>query len=121
MHLAPDSIGAQDAVGFDRWPLAPFFIMLGFMGFFFLQKVLAPTLRLDHHHSDALVRFSRPTVGQPSRGRPTRLPPSQYCSLTEEQYAGRRLSDDEVPALVSAAHWRPWEGFGRSLSAPSCG
>lgn len=57
MHLFPDALEAQEDVGFDRWPLAAFFVVLGFTAFFFLQKALAPSLGLGHAgHSEALVR-----------------------------------------------------------------
>lgn len=56
MHLFPDALEAQADVGFDRWPLAAFFVVLGFTAFFFLQKALAPSLGLGHDgHSEALV------------------------------------------------------------------
>ena len=51
-----DSVAAQDEVGFDRWPIAGFFVGLGFFTFFFLQKVLAPMLGLGHTHNAAVIR-----------------------------------------------------------------
>ncbi len=51
MHLLMDSVGAQEDVNFTRWPIAGFFVGIGFFTFFFLQKVLAPSLGLGHTHN----------------------------------------------------------------------
>ena len=56
-----DSVSAQNDIGFDRWPIAGFFVGLGFFTFFFLQKVLAPMLGLGHTHNTAVTRV-RPTA-----------------------------------------------------------
>ena len=62
MHLMLDSVEAQDDVGFDRWPIAGFFVGLGFFTFFFLQKVLAPMLGLGHTHNAAVTRVRCSTI-----------------------------------------------------------
>jgi hypothetical protein len=54
MHLGPDALEAQDAVGLDRFPLAAMLIALSFLVIFFLHRILAPALRLAPHlHSHA--------------------------------------------------------------------
>jgi zinc transporter 1/2/3 len=49
MHLGPDALEAQDAVGLDRFPLAAMLIALSFLTIFFLHRILAPALRLTPH------------------------------------------------------------------------
>ncbi len=49
MHIGPDALEAQEAVGLDRFPLAAFLIALSFFVVFFLHRVLAPALRLTPH------------------------------------------------------------------------
>ena len=62
MHTLPGAIDYQEEVAFDRFPIAPFFAIISFLGFFFLQKVLAPALKLGHGGpSDAHVcNFTHP-------------------------------------------------------------
>ena len=55
MHLMMDSIGAQEDLNFTRWPIAGFFVGIGFFTFFFLQKVLAPALGLGHTHNARVI------------------------------------------------------------------
>ena len=61
LHLGPDALEAQEAVGLDRFPLAAFLIVLAFFAVFFLHRTLAPALCLTTHlHSaypGALVRL----------------------------------------------------------------
>ena len=60
MHILPDVIAIQEDLGFTRFPIAPFIVMIGFLSFFFLQKVLAPALKLGHSGSDSAHVRSRP-------------------------------------------------------------
>lgn len=52
LHLAPDAISAQEAAGFDRFPLAAFLVAIAFYAVFFLHRILAPALRLSPHMHD---------------------------------------------------------------------
>ena len=63
MHLLMDSVSAQEEVNFDRWPIAGFFVGIGFFTFFFLQKVLAPSLGLGHTHNTHVITVRR-SAGQ---------------------------------------------------------
>ena len=49
MHLGPDALEAQDAVGLDRFPLAAMLVAVSFLTIFFLHRILAPALRLTPH------------------------------------------------------------------------
>lgn len=49
MHIGPDALEAQDAIGLDRFPLAAFLIAFSFLCIFFVHRILAPSLRLTPH------------------------------------------------------------------------
>lgn len=79
MHIGPDSLEAQEAVGLTRFPLAAFLIALSFMCIFFVHRILAPALRLTPHlHSD----FPATT---PVRGSPILAAASVLCLRAQSE------------------------------------